>query len=322
MHLEDVLVGHEIEGIRVRADAGSRHPPARRRQALRRRSPPSTASTSTVPDGTCVGLLGPNGAGKSTTMRLLTAQAIADEGEIEVLGLPLPERVQGGARRRCGVVPQLDNLDSTLTVEQNLLVFTHLYRVAARRAARPRSSARWRSRTSRDRRDAQVDELSRRHAPAAADRPRARAPAAARAARRADRRPGPAGAPGAVGADRPAAQRGRLDPDVHALHRGGRAPRRHRDDHVATASAVAVGAPRDLVAEHAGREALEVYGPPARLREVEARGAQRGWPTRRTGTSVDDPARRDARTATLPEGERRTANLEDVFVLLTGEEIA
>ena len=36
-----------------------------------------------VPVGTCVGLLGPNGAGKSTTMRLLTAQAIADEGEIE-----------------------------------------------------------------------------------------------------------------------------------------------------------------------------------------------------------------------------------------------
>ena len=36
--------------------------------------------------GTCVGLLGPNGAGKSTTMRLLTAQSIADEGELEVLG--------------------------------------------------------------------------------------------------------------------------------------------------------------------------------------------------------------------------------------------
>jgi ABC-type multidrug transport system ATPase subunit len=39
-----------------------------------------------VPYGTCVGLLGPNGAGKTTTMRMLTAQAIADEGELEVLG--------------------------------------------------------------------------------------------------------------------------------------------------------------------------------------------------------------------------------------------
>src|SRR5216117_946782 len=81
-----------------------------------------------VPIGTCVGLLGPNGAGKSTTMRLLTAQAIADEGELEVLGLPLPQESKA-ARAQCGVVPQLDNLDVTLTVEQNLLVFTHLYRI-------------------------------------------------------------------------------------------------------------------------------------------------------------------------------------------------
>jgi lipooligosaccharide transport system ATP-binding protein len=99
-----------------------------------------------VPEGTCVGLLGPNGAGKSTTMRLLTAQAIADEGEIEVLGFTLPEESKQ-ARAQCGVVPQLDNLDVTLTVEQNLLVFAHLYRDPARRARAPRSSARsrWRS---------------------------------------------------------------------------------------------------------------------------------------------------------------------------------
>ena len=81
-----------------------------------------------VPEGTCVGLLGPNGAGKSTTMRLLTAQAIADEGEIEVLGYTLPGESKQ-ARAECGVVPQLDNLDTTLTVEQNLVVFTHLYRI-------------------------------------------------------------------------------------------------------------------------------------------------------------------------------------------------
>ena len=40
----------------------------------------------TVPPGICFGLLGPNGAGKSTTMRMLTAQTLADEGTIEVLG--------------------------------------------------------------------------------------------------------------------------------------------------------------------------------------------------------------------------------------------
>src|SRR3712207_4451627 len=78
-----------------------------------------------VPEGTCVGLLGPNGAGKSTTMRLLTAQAVADEGEIEVLGHRLPQDSKA-ARASMGVVPQLDNLDETLNVEQNLVVFTHL----------------------------------------------------------------------------------------------------------------------------------------------------------------------------------------------------
>ena len=88
-----------------------------------------------VPEGTCVGLLGPNGAGKSTTMRLLTAQAIADEGELEVLGLRLPEQSKI-ARAQCGVVPQLDNLDTMLTVEQNLRVFAHLYRVERGASAR------------------------------------------------------------------------------------------------------------------------------------------------------------------------------------------
>src|SRR6476620_10276288 len=87
-----------------------------------------------VPEGTFVGLLGPNGAGKSTTMRLLTAQSIADEGELHVLGFELP-RQSKMARANCGVVPQLDNLDTTLTVQQNLLVFAHLYRIP--RADRP-----------------------------------------------------------------------------------------------------------------------------------------------------------------------------------------
>src|ERR1700694_494757 len=84
-----------------------------------------------VPYGTCVGLLGPNGAGKSTTMKALTAQVIPDEGELEVLGYRLPGDSKQ-ARAEMGVVPQLDNLDVSLTVEQNLLVFAHLYRVPAR----------------------------------------------------------------------------------------------------------------------------------------------------------------------------------------------
>src|SRR3954451_3157481 len=111
-----------------------------------------------VPEGTCVGLLGPNGAGKSTTMKMLTAQAIADEGEITVLGHRLPGDSKQ-ARAEMGVVPQLDNLDQSLTVEQNLLVFAHLYRVPAgeRKAAIERTLQ---IANLTGRRDSEVDHLS------------------------------------------------------------------------------------------------------------------------------------------------------------------
>ena len=87
----------------------------------------------------CFGLLGPNGAGKSTTMRMLTAQALADKGTIEVLGYELP-RESKQARLEMGVVPQLDNLDAELTCRQILTVFARLYRVA--RAEREEAVAR------------------------------------------------------------------------------------------------------------------------------------------------------------------------------------
>jgi lipooligosaccharide transport system ATP-binding protein len=111
-----------------------------------------------VPMGSCVGLLGPNGAGKSTTMKALTAQVVADEGELEVLGHRLPADSKQ-ARAAMGVVPQLDNLDQTLTVEQNLLVFTHLYRVPGRERAAAIDRALGIA-NLRDRRTAKVDELS------------------------------------------------------------------------------------------------------------------------------------------------------------------
>ena len=84
--------------------------------------------------------------------------------------------------------------------------------------------------------------------------------------------------------------------------------------------AVAAGPPAALVAEHAGREAVEVYGPPQRLAEVEAEALGAGLRTRRTGTSIS-LLTLDRATGPLPQGERRPANLEDVFVLLTGEYI-
>jgi lipooligosaccharide transport system ATP-binding protein len=91
-------------------------------------------------------------------MRLLTAQAIADEGELELLGFRLPEESKQ-ARAELGVSPQLDNLDVTLTVEQNLLVFAHLYRIgrAERRHAIERALV---MAKLKDRRDSRVDKLS------------------------------------------------------------------------------------------------------------------------------------------------------------------
>jgi lipooligosaccharide transport system ATP-binding protein len=84
--------------------------------------------------------------------------------------------------------------------------------------------------------------------------------------------------------------------------------------------AVAAGPPSELVSEYAGHEAIEVYGPPARLLEVESEAGAAGLRTRRTGTSVSILGV-DGANGHAIEGERRPANLEDVFVLLTGEEI-
>ena len=270
-----------------------------------------------VPVGTCVGLLGPNGAGKSTTMRLLTAQSIADEGELEVLGYRLPDESKA-ARAECGVAPQLDNLDVTLTVEQNLLVFSHLYRIGRHERHEAIERALEMAKLV-ERRDSRVDKLS-------GGMRRRLLIARARVHR-----------PRLVLLDEPTVG---LDPQVRqelwalidALRAEGvtilmsthyiEEAQRLADTVLIMShgSAVAAGPPARLVAEHAGREALEVYGPPARLAEVEAEAGAAGLRTRRTGTSVSILGV-DGPDGYSPDGERRPANLEDVFVLLTGEEI-
>jgi len=72
--------------------------------------------------GECYGLLGPNGAGKSTTLRLLLGLAEPTSGHIDLLGLSIPQQARQ-ARMRVGVVPQADALDPDFTVAENLLVF-------------------------------------------------------------------------------------------------------------------------------------------------------------------------------------------------------
>ena len=72
--------------------------------------------------GECFGLLGPNGAGKTTTLRLALGLTDPDAGEIRLLGRAIPRHARE-ARLRVGVVPQSDNLDPDFTVFENLLVY-------------------------------------------------------------------------------------------------------------------------------------------------------------------------------------------------------
>lgn len=75
-----------------------------------------------VAAGSCFGLLGPNGAGKTTTLRCCLGLTAPDAGRIELLGHPVPEAACK-AREAVGVVPQFDNLDPDFTVAENLLVY-------------------------------------------------------------------------------------------------------------------------------------------------------------------------------------------------------
>jgi lipooligosaccharide transport system ATP-binding protein len=75
-----------------------------------------------VAPGECFGLLGPNGAGKTTTLKLCLGLIEPDAGSIRLLDHRVPEEATE-ARRRVGVVPQFDNLDPDFTTAENLVVY-------------------------------------------------------------------------------------------------------------------------------------------------------------------------------------------------------
>ena len=275
-----------------------------------------------VPAGVCLGLLGPNGAGKSTTMRMITGQVLADEGEITVLGYTIPEQSKQ-ARAIMGVVPQQDNLDGELTVRANLEVFATLYRIRGdeRRAAVDRALGIARL---EDRQQTRAEDLS------------------GGMKRRLLIARGLVHSPRFVLLDEPTVG---LDPQVRAelwsliddLRSSGvtvlmsthyiEEAQRLSDD-VAMMShgrVVARGKPRALMASHVGARALEYYGPAHRLAMVAEAATEAGMLTRRTGPSVSVLRGETAPRSLLdrldePDAVRETT-LEDVFVLLTGEEV-
>jgi len=84
-----------------------------------------------VKRGECFGILGPNGAGKTTTLRCCLGLIRPDGGTLELGGRPVPRDARQ-ARYRVGVVPQFDNLDPDFTVTENLVMFARYFDIPAR----------------------------------------------------------------------------------------------------------------------------------------------------------------------------------------------
>jgi lipooligosaccharide transport system ATP-binding protein len=78
--------------------------------------------------GECFGLLGPNGAGKTTTLRCCLGLIDPNAGTITLVGEPVPKAARE-ARVRVGVVPQMDNIDPDFTVAENLIIYGRYFRM-------------------------------------------------------------------------------------------------------------------------------------------------------------------------------------------------
>ena len=111
-----------------------------------------------IAPGEAFGFLGPNGAGKSSTMRMIGCVSPVTSGTLRLFGLD-PASNGKEIRARMGVVPQQDNLDSELTVFDNLVVYGRYFDI-------PRAECKSRARELldfvqlADRADSRVEPLS------------------------------------------------------------------------------------------------------------------------------------------------------------------
>jgi len=112
----------------------------------------------TVRRGETFGFLGPNGAGKSSTMRMVGAVSPRSGGTLSVFGLD-PALEGAAIRQRLGVVPQEDNLDTELTVFENLLVYGRYFGIPSN-TVRERAESLLEFVQLTERRDKKVEPLS------------------------------------------------------------------------------------------------------------------------------------------------------------------
>ena len=75
-----------------------------------------------IAPGECLGVIGPNGAGKTTTIRMCLGLTEPDQGRIEAMGFVMPHDVRA-IKARLGVVTQMDTLDPDFSCSENLLVY-------------------------------------------------------------------------------------------------------------------------------------------------------------------------------------------------------
>jgi lipooligosaccharide transport system ATP-binding protein len=111
-----------------------------------------------VHQGEAFGFLGPNGAGKTSTMRMIACASPVTAGDLRVLDMS-PHSHASRIKARLGVVPQQDNLDTEITVRENLLMYARYFDIP-RTIAQTRADELLDFVELRDRAGAQVESLS------------------------------------------------------------------------------------------------------------------------------------------------------------------
>jgi lipooligosaccharide transport system ATP-binding protein len=276
--------------------------------------------------GECFGFLGPNGAGKTTTMKMIYGAAVPTGGELRVAGLDV-RRAEREVKRRIGVVPQENNLDEDLKVEENLLVYGRYFDLP-RKVVRQRAEELLKFVQLSERADAQVEQLS---------GGMKRRLLIARAL---------INDPDLVVLDEPTTG---LDPQARHLvwdklrELTGEGKTLILTTHYMDEAAqlcdrlcimeggriISEGAPRDLIEEHVSSEVLEfranpdVLGKLASIVEDAADGVDRLGEALLVYTSDSDAVTRKVKKSSISVGNTlyRQATLEDVFLKLTGRRL-